>query len=114
MMRAEWTPTQAEFDAFAKVSGDTNPIHVDQDYCRTTPFGRPVSHGMLIYARLWQMVSVARPGARHRMQDLMFPNPAYADEPLVLELSEAGTSLQVSATRKADGAVCLQGRAVLA
>ncbi|WP_370269695.1 MaoC family dehydratase [Nioella sp.] len=112
-MREEWTPTQAQFDAFARVSGDTNPIHVDPDFCRDTPFALPVSHGMLIYARIWHMLARARPGARHRVQEMMFPNPAYAGEALVLEISDERGAISVRAARKADGAVCLQGRAVL-
>jgi len=113
--RCEWVPRQAEFDAFARVSGDDNPIHVDPAFSARTRFGRTVSHGMLIYARLWAMLGAARPGARHLAQDMMFPNPAYADEALVLELELAddGTVL-MRATRKADGALCLDGSAVLA
>jgi len=53
---ADWTPTQADFDAFAAVSGDDNPIHVDPEFSAHTRFGRTVAHGMLLYSRLWAMV----------------------------------------------------------
>ena len=33
--------------AFARVSGDTNPLHSDADYAATTRFGEPFAHGML-------------------------------------------------------------------
>jgi len=33
--------------AFAEVSGDHNPIHLDDEFAKTTRFGRRIAHGML-------------------------------------------------------------------
>jgi acyl dehydratase len=111
LIREDWVPTQDEFDAFAQLSGDDNPIHVDADFSARTRFGRTVAHGMLIYTRLWALVGRARPGMRHGMQTLMFPNPAYAGEPVELEVCETPEGhLAITATRKADGMILLQGR----
>ena len=33
--------------AFAEVSGDYNPIHLDEEFAKTTRFGRRLAHGML-------------------------------------------------------------------
>jgi acyl dehydratase len=41
------TVTEADVVAFACLSGDFNPIHVDHEFARKTPFGRPVAHGLL-------------------------------------------------------------------
>src|SRR3546814_11575937 len=72
--------SQAEFDLFARISGDNNPIHVDPDFSSRTRFGRTVSHGMLLYTVLWGLVQAHYPGARQSAQTLMFPNPAYRSE----------------------------------
>lgn len=44
------TVTEADIVNFAGVSGDFNPIHVDHEFSRSTPFRRPVAHGLLIWA----------------------------------------------------------------
>ncbi|MGM0585743.1 MAG: MaoC/PaaZ C-terminal domain-containing protein [Pseudomonadota bacterium] len=108
-VREEWTPSQAEFDAFARVSGDDNPIHVDPEFSARTRFGRTVSHGMLIYSRLWAMLKRAAPG-EHRAQTMMFPNPAHVGETLELVCEPLGEGRwKLVARRVADGAECLTG-----
>jgi acyl dehydratase len=44
------TVTEADIVAFAGLSGDYNPLHVNEEYCRTTIFGGRIAHGPLIYA----------------------------------------------------------------
>jgi acyl dehydratase len=39
--------TSEHIDLFAKVSGDYNPIHVDEEYAKKSRFGRRIAHGML-------------------------------------------------------------------
>lgn len=107
-----WTPTQAEFDAFAAVSGDDNAIHVDPAFCKETAFGRTVSHGMLIYSKLWGMLKRHNPALSQLSQSMMFPNPAFTGEPLELRITEDSPgNLSMRVTRLADGAECLVGKA---
>jgi len=108
MIRADWLPTLEEFRAFAALSGDDNPIHTDPAYAASHPFGRPVSHGMLIHSRLWALAMTMWPG-RFRVAEVMFPNPAYADEPLVLTLVPDGATIAAQAHR-ADGTPVYLGR----
>jgi acyl dehydratase len=44
------TVTEADVVNFAGVSGDFNPIHMDHEYAKTTPFRRPIAHGLLVFA----------------------------------------------------------------
>jgi acyl dehydratase len=41
------TVTEADVAAFAGLSGDFNPLHVDHESARSGPFGKPVAHGLL-------------------------------------------------------------------
>jgi hypothetical protein len=68
---------------------------------------------MLIHARLWALGVGAGLGA-FRAVALMFPAPAYADEPLVLKLVRDGDAVAAEARRTDGEPVCLarwQGRA---
>jgi acyl dehydratase len=114
-LEACWLPSQAEFDRFAAVSGDDNPIHVDLGFSAGTGFGRTVSHGMLIYAKLWGMIHAARPGARTLRQEMMFPNPAFTGEKVRLTVrGDVPGTVEMRAVRQADGAELLTGRAEVA
>lgn len=100
-----WVPTQAEFDAFAAVSGDDNPIHVDPEFSANSAFGRTVSHGMLIYTKLWGLLRRAEPAVRQLSQQTMFPNPTFTGEPVTLEVTETEPDLlSLRALRVSDGA----------
>jgi 3-hydroxybutyryl-CoA dehydratase len=44
------TVTEADIVNFAGLSGDFNPIHVDHEFARSTPFRRPIAHGLLVFS----------------------------------------------------------------
>ena len=76
----ERTLTQADFDNFAALSGDDNPIHVDPVFSAESQFGRTVAHGFLINTILRGLLDTLVPGGRQLSQSLIFPAPTYADE----------------------------------
>ena len=44
------TLTETDIVLFAGLSGDYNPLHMDEEYCKTTVFGGRIAHGPLVYA----------------------------------------------------------------
>jgi acyl dehydratase len=44
------TVTEADIVNFAGLSGDFNPIHLDHQYAATTPYRRPIAHGLLVFS----------------------------------------------------------------
>ena len=78
--RTTRTFTQSDYDRFAALSGDDNPIHVDLEYSAATVWGRPVAHGMFLYSCLCALLSEAFPGSAQTRQDLMFPAPTYTGD----------------------------------
>ena len=114
----ERTLTQEDFDAFARLSGDDNPIHVDPDFSARTRFGRTVSHGMLLLTVLRGLLEEIVPGARQVAQKLMFPAPTFADEPMrfaAVKRHDDGRHVVVdlSCERIEDGTITCAGEATM-
>jgi 3-hydroxybutyryl-CoA dehydratase len=67
----------ADIDAFAAVSGDDNPVHVDADYAKTTTFQERIAHGMLSGAYISAVLGtrLPGPGAIYLNQSLRFRRP---------------------------------------
>jgi 3-hydroxybutyryl-CoA dehydratase len=111
------TFTQAEFDAFARLSGDDNPIHVDPEFSARTRFGRTVAHGMLLYSVICGAISRHFPGAVQISQELKFPAPTFAEEPMTILLQLAETDGKqarlLAEMHNPAGAVTVTGEAVI-
>jgi len=64
-------------EAFAELSGDINPIHLDEAYAATTSFGGRIAHGMLAAAYISAVLGtkLPGPGAVYLNQTLRFRRP---------------------------------------
>ena len=78
---AEITKTieQADIDAFAGVTGDHNPVHVDEEFAKTTRFGRRIAHGMLTASLISSVLANKLPGegSVYLGQTLQFVAPVF-------------------------------------
>ena len=69
--------TEADIAAFAAVSGDTNPLHMDETYAATTQFKGRIAHGMLGASYLSALLGndLPGPGSVYLSQNLRFRRP---------------------------------------
>jgi len=83
---ATFSRTFAEEDIqiFSKLSGDTNPIHLDENYARLTRFGGRIIHGMLVASLISTALGtiLPGPGCVYLSQQLSFRAPARIGEHL--------------------------------
>jgi acyl dehydratase len=114
-VRLERTFTQADFDRFAALSGDNNPIHVNAAFSARSRFGRPVAHGLLLVSILRGLIERLVPGGRVVHQSIVFPAPTYAGEPMQFFASLANAqsdsvTVQLRVSRAACGTVTCEGQ----
>ena len=76
------TFTEDDVQRFVEITGDVNPLHVDEEFAKTTRFGRRVLHGMLTASILSTMVGMLLPGrgAIYRSQTIRFLLPVHIGE----------------------------------
>ena len=74
--------TQDRVDLYAEAAKDFNPVHLDEEFARTTQFGRRIAHGMLTLAFVSEMLEMAFPGtyAAGGELDVRFKAPVYPGE----------------------------------
>src|SRR2546423_453335 len=68
---------ERDLEAFAALSGDTNPVHLDEAYAKTSSFGGRIAHGMLSAAYVSAVLGtkLPGPGAIYLSQSLRFRRP---------------------------------------
>lgn len=81
----EKTVTEADIDAFADVSGDNNPVHLDEAYASGTMFKGRIAHGMLSAGYISTVVGtqLPGPGSIYMSQSLRFRAPVRIGDTVV-------------------------------
>ncbi|MCX6588727.1 MAG: MaoC family dehydratase [Acidobacteria bacterium] len=110
--------TAEDVDAFARLSGDFNPLHMDDAFVRETEFGRRVVHGLLVGSYVSTMIGMQLPGpgALWAEQRFQWRSPVFVGDRVNLRLwiahKSEGTGsvvVEVRATNQ-DGATVMEGR----
>ena len=72
---------------FAEISGDYNPLHMDEIYAQNSKFHQRVCHGMLLGSFISQLVGMHIPGKKclYLSQNLNFHNPCYISDIITIE-----------------------------
>jgi len=115
----ERTITEADVLAFADITGDHNPVHVDAESAAASSFGARVVHGMLTASLISAALAthLPGPGAIYVSQTLRFLRPVKLGETVTVHL--AITSIDApkrklvlaTAVRNARGKTVLDGEA---
>ena len=71
------TVTDSDITMFAGISGDTNPVHLDDDFAKQTLFGERIAHGMLSASFISTVfgTQLPGPGCVYLSQSLRFKAP---------------------------------------
>lgn len=111
------TITTEDIKKFAELSGDTNPLHLDQEFVNNhTTFENVVVHGAHLNSLVSSVIGTVLPGPGTVVvrQDLHFPSPCYAGE--TVEVTVRLASLRKISTvdfccSATEGKVVLKGSA---
>jgi 3-hydroxybutyryl-CoA dehydratase len=106
--------------AFAEITGDWNPVHLDADYAAKTVFREPIAHGMLTAGYISAVFGsvLPGPGAIYVSQTLNFRAPVRIGDRVlarvrVMELYPPKRRARFDCTCEVDGKTVLEGEAVL-
>src|SRR5215510_2477624 len=112
--------SEADIVAFAEVTGDKNPVHLDAAYAAKTIFKEPIAHGMLTAGYISAVfgMELPGPGAIYVSQTLNFRGPVKIGDRVVakvrvMELYPAKRRARFECICSVDGKPVLEGEAVL-
>jgi len=79
--------SEGMLDDFAKLSGDDNPLHMNEEYASSTSFKKRVCSGMFLSSFFSRLVGMYLPGkhALYISQSLNFINPCFIGEMITVE-----------------------------
>jgi 3-hydroxybutyryl-CoA dehydratase len=100
------TVTEADIVLFAGVTGDTNPVHLDQEFAAGTMFKGRIAHGMLSAGFISTVfgTKLPGPGAIYLAQSLRFKAPVLINDTVVATVTL--TDLDLAKKRATFATVC--------
>jgi acyl dehydratase len=113
--------TKEDIKEFSKITGDTNPVHVNEAYASKSFFGKPIAHGMLTASLISAVLGtkVPGPGAIYMRQSLNFKAPVFPQDEITAKVKVIGwdevtgrIKLETLAINQ-DGKIVLHGDAEL-
>jgi 3-hydroxybutyryl-CoA dehydratase len=115
------TVTDELVRAFAELSGDHNPIHLDEEFASKTRFGRRIAHGMLSGAFISAVLGFEFRERKivYLSQSMKFTAPVYIGDTVTTTATvrnireEKGIVTLETICTKQDGTVALQGQAMV-
>ena len=91
--------TESMVEKFSNLSGDLNPLHMDNKFAESSSFNKRIVHGMLLASFFSQLIGMKLPGkhALYFSQTLNFRSPCYIDDEIQVfgEVIEKSDSTQI-------------------
>lgn len=113
------TVSDSDITLFAEITGDRNPVHIDEEYARDTVFGTRIAHGMLTAGFISAVIAMKLPGPGviYMEQTLTFLAPVRIGDTVtatveVVELGEKKKTARLKTTcTNQSGTIVLDGYA---
>ena len=109
--------TQALIDEYGRISGDLNPLHVDPEVARATPFGGTIAHGCIplepVFKAFQNMLGMATLPQGCRMS-LRYHRPSRPGDRIEVKTGqeETGPAYTFACTNQ-HGEIVINGRVIL-
>lgn len=110
--------TEDDIQAFAEVSGDFNPLHMDEEFAKNTVFGQRIAHGALTASYISGILgnNLPGPGAIFTHLSMRFRRPVFIGDHVtvraeVAEKQDRGNRVTLKVSCSVDGKKVITGEA---
>ncbi len=118
--QTEHVITEKDIDLFAEVSGDRNPLHMDEEFAKNTSFGQRIAHGALTASYISGILGndLPGPGSIFVGLNMRFRRPVYIGSHVtvkveVTEMKERGNRVTLKVSCNVDGKAAISGEALV-
>lgn len=106
---------------FAEITGDKNPVHLDEEYASKTIFKKRIAHGILSIGLISAVLGMEfpGPGTIYLKQDSKFLKPIFLDEEITIKITvkekidEKSRLILITQIMKEDGTLAVDGEALV-
>lgn len=118
--QTEHVITENDIELFAQVSGDRNPLHMDDEFAKHTPFGQRIAHGALTASYISGILGndLPGPGSIFVGLNMRFRRPVYIGSHVIVkvevtEMKERGNRVTLKVSCNVDGKAAISGEAMV-
>jgi len=118
--QTEHVITEKDIELFAEVSGDRNPLHMDEEFAKKTAFGQRIAHGALTASYISGILGndLPGPGSIFVGLNMRFRRPVYIGSHVtvkveVTEMKERGNRVTLKVSCNVDGKAAISGEAMV-
>ena len=112
--------TEKDIDLFAEVSGDRNPLHMEEEFAKNTPFGQRIAHGALTASYISGILGndLPGPGSIFVGLNMRFRRPVLIGSEVIVkvevtEMRERGNRVTLKVSCNVDGKAAISGEAMV-